>query len=68
MIVTAAAEEVPQPLIAQLIEGGIMVLPLGPQLDHQSLVKLNRTRDGVERTELIGVRFVPLLAGAAQEL
>jgi protein-L-isoaspartate(D-aspartate) O-methyltransferase len=68
IIVTAAAEEVPQPLLAQLVEGGVMVLPLGPRHDHQSLVRLTRTGDGAERTDLIGVRFVPLLSGAAREL
>ncbi len=68
IIVTAAAEAVPQALIDQLAVGGIMILPLGPQDDHQSLVKLTRTEQGVERTELIGVRFVPLLPGQAREL
>jgi protein-L-isoaspartate(D-aspartate) O-methyltransferase len=68
IIVTAAAETVPQVLVDQLAIGGIMVLPLGPQDDHQSLVKLVRTEQGVERTELIGVRFVPLLPGQAREL
>jgi protein-L-isoaspartate(D-aspartate) O-methyltransferase len=68
IIVTAAAAEIPQALVDQLAVGGIMVLPLGPQDDHQALVKLARTEDGVERTELIGVRFVPLLPGQAQEL
>lgn len=68
IIITAAAEEVPQALVDQLAIGGIMVLPLGPTDDHQSLVKLVRTEAGVERTELIGVRFVPLLPGQAREL
>ncbi|HSV21842.1 MAG TPA: protein-L-isoaspartate O-methyltransferase, partial [Xanthobacteraceae bacterium] len=68
IIVTAAAAAVPQPLVDQLVMNGIMVLPLGPQDEHQMLVKLARTKDGVTRTELIGVRFVPLLPGQAQEL
>jgi protein-L-isoaspartate(D-aspartate) O-methyltransferase len=68
IMVTAAAAEVPQALVDQLAVGGIMVLPLGPQDDHQSLVKLTRTEAGVTRTELIGVRFVPLLPGQAREL
>jgi protein-L-isoaspartate(D-aspartate) O-methyltransferase len=68
IMVTAAAEAVPQALIDQLAAGGIMILPLGPQDDHQSLVKLVHTERGVERTELIGVRFVPLLPGQAREL
>ena len=68
IIVTAAAEVIPQALLDQLVAGGIMVLPLGPQDEHQALVKLVRTEDGVKQTELIGVRFVPLLPGEAQEL
>src|SRR5215472_12581337 len=68
VIVTAAANTIPQALVDQLAVGGIMVLPLGSQDNHQTLVKLVRTEDGVERTELIGVRFVPLLPGQAQDL
>jgi protein-L-isoaspartate(D-aspartate) O-methyltransferase len=68
IIVTAAAAVIPQALVDQLVVGGIMVLPLGPQDEHQTLVKLERTNNGTEQTELIGVRFVPLLPGQAQEL
>jgi protein-L-isoaspartate(D-aspartate) O-methyltransferase len=68
IIVTAAAEAIPQALTDQLVEGGIMVLPLGPQDFQQSLVRLVRTKDGIERAELIAVRFVPLLPGQAREL
>jgi protein-L-isoaspartate(D-aspartate) O-methyltransferase len=68
IMVTAAAEVIPPALVDQLGVGGIMILPLGPQDDHQSLVKLVRTDKGIERTELIGVRFVPLLPGQAREL
>ena len=55
-------------LVEQLGEGGIMVLPLGPQRRSQSIVKLTRTARGLDRTDLIAVRFVPLLPGRAQEL
>lgn len=68
IIVTAAAESVPQALVDQLAVSGIMVLPLGPHDGHQTLVKIVRTEHGVERTELIDVRFVPLLPGQAREL
>jgi protein-L-isoaspartate(D-aspartate) O-methyltransferase len=68
IIVTAASPAIPPALVDQLAVGGIMILPLGPQDGHQTLVKLVRTKDGVERTELIGVRFVPLLPGQAVEL
>jgi protein-L-isoaspartate(D-aspartate) O-methyltransferase len=68
VIVTAAAESVPQALLDQLALSGIMLLPLGPHGEHQTLVKIVRTKQGVERTQLIDVRFVPLLPGQALEL
>jgi protein-L-isoaspartate(D-aspartate) O-methyltransferase len=45
-----------------------MELPLGPHAGTQRLVKLTKTEDGLAREDLIGVRFVPLLAGQAREL
>jgi protein-L-isoaspartate(D-aspartate) O-methyltransferase len=68
IIVTAAAEEIPQALVEQLAEGGIMLLPLGPQAGTQEIVKLTKTNEGLTRETLIGVRFVPLLPGRAREL
>ncbi len=65
IIVTAAAEAAPPALLEQLVIGGIMVLPIGPAATHQTLAKLVRTAHGVERTNLIAVRFVPLLPGKA---
>ena len=67
IIVTAAAETVPQALIDQLADGGIMVLPLGPHDGPQDIVRIKMTR-AVARRNLIGVRFVPLLPGQAREL
>ncbi len=68
IIVTAAAEQIPQALVDQLGEGGIMVLPLGPHNDAQVIVTLMKTPQGLRRENLIGVRFVPLLPGKAREL
>src|SRR6266566_10099201 len=68
VIVTAAAEEIPDPLVVQLGEGGVMVLPLGPHGGAQRIVKLTKSADGTEREDLIWVRFVPLLPGQAREL
>jgi protein-L-isoaspartate(D-aspartate) O-methyltransferase len=68
IMVTAAAEELPEALADQLAVGRIMVLPLGQQYGAQTLVRLTRTDKGLERTDLIGVRFVPLLPGQAREL
>jgi len=67
IIVTAAAEDPPGPLLAQLKTGGIMVLPVG-QSDHvQTLIRVRKTEDGLEYDELRPVRFVPLLEGLGKD-
>jgi len=68
IMVTAAAETVPEALVQQLAEGGAMVLPLGPHSGTQQLVKLTKGEQGIKQEDLIGVRFVPLLPGTAREL
>jgi protein-L-isoaspartate(D-aspartate) O-methyltransferase len=69
IMVTAAAEDVPVALVAQLAEDGRMVLPVGPRHDVQYLVKLTKRPGGeLTRETLIAVRFVPLLSGQAREL
>jgi len=67
IIVTAAAEDPPGPLLAQLREGGIMVVPVGQSDAVQSLIKVTRTAQGFEYDELRPVRFVPLVEGLGQE-
>ncbi|SMX34195.1 protein-L-isoaspartate(D-aspartate) O-methyltransferase [Actibacterium lipolyticum] len=67
ILVTAAAEDPPGPLLAQLREGGIMVVPVGQSDAVQSLIKVTRTPDGFEYDELRPVRFVPLVEGLGQE-
>jgi protein-L-isoaspartate(D-aspartate) O-methyltransferase len=68
IIVTAAAEAIPDPLVEQLADDGIMVLPLGPRNGPQHIVRLRSTPDGIAREDLIAVRFVPLVPGQAREL
>jgi protein-L-isoaspartate(D-aspartate) O-methyltransferase len=68
IIVTAAAELVPETLLDQLVENGVMVLPLGSQDGSQHLIKLTKSQTGTRRENLIPVRFVPMLPGQAQEL
>ncbi len=68
IMVTAAAETLPQTLLDQLAEGGIMVLPLGRHQQPQHIVKLTKSQTGLAREDLIPVRFVPLMLGEAQEL
>jgi protein-L-isoaspartate(D-aspartate) O-methyltransferase len=67
IIVTAAAEDPPGPLLAQLRIGGIMVLPVGQSDAVQSLIKVTRTAEGFEYEELRPVRFVPLVEGLGQD-
>jgi protein-L-isoaspartate(D-aspartate) O-methyltransferase len=68
IIVTAAAETLPQTLIGQLADDGIMLLPLGVHGGSQHIIKLTKSQTGITRDNLIAVRFVPLLPGQAQEL
>jgi protein-L-isoaspartate(D-aspartate) O-methyltransferase len=67
IIVTAAAEDPPGPLLAQLKEGGIMVLPVGQSDSVQHLIRVRKTATGLEYDELRAVRFVPLLEGLGKD-
>ncbi len=60
ILVTAAAPDVPKPLIEQLRNGGILVIPVGGIQFYQTLVRV-RKRDGkILEENLGGVAFVPL--------
>jgi protein-L-isoaspartate(D-aspartate) O-methyltransferase len=67
IIVTAAADGVPQTLIDQLAEGGIMVVPVGAERGDQVLLRLVKKPDGLHQEILADVRFVPLVGGALPE-
>ena len=67
IMVTAAAEDPPGPLLAQLKIGGIMVVPVGQSDTVQSLIKVTRHETGFEYDELRPVRFVPLVEGLGPE-
>ena len=67
ILVTAAAEDPPGPLLQQLREGGIMVLPVGQSDSVQNLIKVRRKSRGFDYEELRPVRFVPLLEGMGQD-
>jgi protein-L-isoaspartate(D-aspartate) O-methyltransferase len=62
IIVSAAATHVPRPLWEQLAEGGRMVLPVGPDPDHQELWLLRKQQGAMQVQKLGGVRFVPLVS------
>jgi len=60
ILVTAAAPDIPKPMIEQLKEGGILVIPVGSIHFYQTLVRV-RKRDGkITEENLGGVAFVPL--------
>ncbi|QNL50208.1 protein-L-isoaspartate(D-aspartate) O-methyltransferase [Olivibacter sp. SDN3] len=63
IIVTAAAEEIPDPLIEQLKEGGKMIIPIGAAADVQNLMLLEKKEGKLLKTALTPVRFVPFTRG-----
>jgi len=67
ILLTAAAEDAPGPLLAQLKIGGIMVLPVGQSDAVQNLIKVTRSETGYDYEELGAVRFVPLVEGLARD-
>lgn len=62
IIMTAACSEIPEALVAQLNEGGIMVLPIDNGID-QTMTRITRAREGLISEALEKVVFVPLLPG-----
>jgi len=62
IIVTAASQEVPEQLLLQLNDPGIMVVPVGG-LDHQILYKIEKKAGQLTSSAIEHVRFVPLLPG-----
>ena len=59
IIVTAAAEDIPEPLIDQLADGGRMIIPVGSQFEIQNLVLVTKKNGQLKKKKLFGVRFVP---------
>jgi len=62
IIITAAPDHIPSPLLEQLAVGGRLILPVGDYL--QNLVLIRRTKAGYQKTELLPVRFVPMTGQA----
>ena len=68
IIVTAAPDHVPDPLIDQLKPGGRMVIPVGPLNGHQELLLIQKDEEGaVSRKGLMTVRFVPFTGGNVEQ-
>lgn len=67
IIVTAAPEEIPQPLIDQLKPGGVLVIPVGTRNTGQFMLKVTKDENGeLHREKKIPVRFVPFTGDAQQ--
>jgi len=60
IIVTCAPDHVPHPLIEQLKEGGVMIIPVGPPGAYQVLWQIKKVNGKLEFNNIIGVAFVPL--------
>ena len=59
IMVTAAPEEIPQPLLDQLAPGGRLVIPVGAQGDAQWITVVEKTAQGIVQRKTIPVAFVP---------
>ncbi len=63
IIVTAAPDHIPQPLVGQLADGGRLVIPVGPQGAFQTLWLIEKRGEEVVSKSVMGVVFVPLTGG-----
>ena len=68
IIVTAAIDDIPPALTERLEPDGILIAPVGPHNGVQTLIRMRKVGDLVERKPLVDVRFVPALRGIAREL
>ena len=68
ILITAAAPEIPQALIDQLKVGGMMVIPLCENEEHQTMLRLTKQEDGTLKREEYGdFKFVPMLKGVGED-
>lgn len=67
IIVTAAADKIPEALVAQLGEGGRMIVPVGPHEESQDLIVGVKEKGIFRSAETIPVRFVPLVRDSPKE-
>lgn len=66
IIVTAAPPEIPEKLMAQLADGGRMMIPVGTTESNQDLIMVQRKGTQFEQTFIEKVKFVPLVNGVAR--
>ena len=67
IIVSAAAPVAPEPLVSQLSDGGIMIIPIGDQRRDQMITRVRREGDNLTTEDLWPVRFLPLLPGRPEQ-
>ena len=67
VMITAAVDHIPPPLIEQLKEGGRLILPLGNPFSYQNLVLVTRQNDDYTVKQITGVLFVPLTGHALRK-
>jgi protein-L-isoaspartate(D-aspartate) O-methyltransferase len=65
IIVTCAPEDVPQPLVDQLKEGGRLIIPVGPVAGIQELYLLEKRQGQIKKKAVLSVRFVPMTGESA---
>ena len=63
IVVTAASEYIPPPLVEQLKDGGKMIIPVGSPFLNQSLILVEKNGEEITTTNLLPVRFVPFTRG-----
>ena len=61
IIATAAPDEIPPPLLEQLADGGRLIIPVGHRHGYQTLWKIIRRGDEIQKFDLGGVAFVPFV-------
>lgn len=66
IIVTAAPSQIPEKLLAQLADGGRMIIPVGRTETAQELILVERQGDEFKQTVIEKVKFVPLVSGVAR--
>jgi protein-L-isoaspartate(D-aspartate) O-methyltransferase len=64
IMITAAVDHIPPPLIKQLKDGGRLVLPLGSPFGYQNLVLVTQNGEDISVRQIIGVLFVPMMGHA----
>ena len=68
IIITAAVDHIPPPLLAQLKEGGKLILPLGNPLYYQTLTLVTKRKGELFTKHITGVQFVPMTGYALGEI